>query len=87
VTIYNDKREETYYIVSCDSIYTLTLQMLVIITNNLQIGCIVRKKKRLKLLSWKICILQMIEDFAENDEIKNLEFGKQLEEIINLMES
>jgi hypothetical protein len=29
----------------------------------------------------------MIEDFAENDEIKNLEFGKQLEEIINLMES
>jgi len=30
---------------------------------------------------------QIIEDFAENDEAKNLEFGKKLEEIINLMES
>ena len=30
---------------------------------------------------------QIIEDFAENDETKNFEFGKQLEEIINLMES
>jgi len=30
---------------------------------------------------------QIIEDFAENDETKNLEFGKKLEEIINLMES
>ena len=30
---------------------------------------------------------EIIEDFAENDETKNLEFGKQLEEIINLMES
>ena len=30
---------------------------------------------------------EIIEDFAENDETKNFEFGKQLEEIINLMES
>lgn len=30
---------------------------------------------------------QIIEDFAENDETKNLEFGKKIKEVFNLMES
>jgi len=59
----NDNREETYYIVSYDSIQTLTLNMLISRTNNLQIGFIVRKKKMLKLRNFyledKICILKM----------------------------
>jgi len=59
----NDNREETYYIVSYDSIQTLTLNMLISRTNNLQIGFIVRKKKILKLRNFyledKICILKM----------------------------
>ena len=53
---YNDRREETYYIVSYNGIKTLTLKMLVIITNNLQIGDIVKKKKKVKimeLLFWR----------------------------------
>ena len=59
----NDNREETYYIVSYDSIQTLTLNMLISRTNNLQIGFSVRKKKMLKLRNFyledKICILKM----------------------------
>jgi hypothetical protein len=41
---------------------------------------------KVNICFWLI-LFQIIEDFAENDETKNLEFGKQLEEIINLMES
>ena len=30
---------------------------------------------------------EIIEDFAENDETKNLEFGEKIKEVFNLMES
>jgi hypothetical protein len=36
--------------VSYNGIKTLTLKMLVIITNNLQIGDIVKKKKKVKIM-------------------------------------
>jgi hypothetical protein len=32
-------------------------------------------------------IFQIIEDFADKDETKNLEFGNKLEEVVVLMES